>query len=66
MSLILFWQLKKSVEQEQGKIDILINSAKISGALPQHTLNTSNANMHEVFKHKFLRSDQRDARSQKA
>lgn len=40
---------KKSIEKEQGHLDILINNAGLSGIVPQNALKTPVNNYHEVF-----------------
>lgn len=45
---------RKIVEKEQGKLDILINNAGISGAMPQNALDTSIADIQEVFDTNFF------------
>lgn len=40
---------KKSIETEQGHLDILINNAGLSGIVPQNALETPVDNYHEVF-----------------
>lgn len=45
---------KDIVESEQGKLDILINNAGISGALPQNASDTSINDIQEVFNTNFF------------
>jgi len=44
----------KQVESEQGKLDILINNAGISGEMPQSALNTSINDIQNVFDTNFF------------
>lgn len=45
---------KNSIEQEQGKLDILINNAGILGTQPQTATGTSVENIKEVFETNFF------------
>ena len=45
---------KNIVEREQGKLDVLINNAGISGELPQSALDTSIADIQNVFDTNFF------------
>jgi NAD(P)-dependent dehydrogenase (short-subunit alcohol dehydrogenase family) len=45
---------KNVVESEQGKLDILINNAGISGELPQSAITTSIEDIQEVFNTNFF------------
>ena len=45
---------KNMVESEQGKLDILINNAGISGEFPQSALNTSIKDIQNVFDTNFF------------
>lgn len=45
---------KNSIEQEQGKLDILINNAGILGTQPQTATETSVENIKEVFETNFF------------
>jgi len=47
-------EAKKLVEKEQGKLDILINNAGISGALPQPASDTSIESIQGVFDTNFF------------
>lgn len=45
---------KNSIEEEQGKLDILINNAGILGTQPQNAAETSVENIKEVFETNFF------------
>lgn len=45
---------KNIVESEQGKLDVLINNAGISGVFPQHASDTSIKDIQEVFDTNFF------------
>ena len=45
---------KNVIESEQGKLDILINNAGISGAFPQNTTDSSVVDFQEVFDTNFF------------
>ncbi|HEA21992.1 hypothetical protein LCGC14_0433920 [marine sediment metagenome] len=47
-------EAKKIVEKEQGKLDILINNAGISGAFPQNSEDSSIEDFQEVFDTNFF------------
>jgi NAD(P)-dependent dehydrogenase (short-subunit alcohol dehydrogenase family) len=48
------WSAKNSIENEQGKLDILINNAGISGAFPQNVSDTSIEEFKKVFDTNFF------------
>jgi NAD(P)-dependent dehydrogenase (short-subunit alcohol dehydrogenase family) len=48
------WSAKNSIENEQGKLDILINNAGISGAFPQNASDTSIEDFKKVFDTNFF------------
>lgn len=45
---------KNTVEQEQGKLDILINNAGISNGFVDSALNTNAADLHQIFETNFF------------